>query len=266
MHPDPTDPNMTSTPLAHAGRGAYGLTRRKLLLGGLATAGTSLHAAQQDRELQGKALIAITLDLEMLRNFPTWETTHWDYEKGNLNDEAKRYAVEACRRVKSYGGVLHNFAVGQVFEHENVDWLKGIVAAGHPVGNHTYDHVYVLARKREEIQFRFRRAPWLIEGRSIREVIRDNISKCSLAMRSRLGVAPEGFRTPGGFRTGLTPRPDIQRLLLDLGFRWGQRQVPRPRNGGGWRGTKPIDLRRHRRGPSRQRSRSSTQPDWWKSR
>ncbi len=217
---------MTSTPLAHAGRGAYGLTRRKLLLGGLATAGTSLHAAQQDRELQGKALIAITLDLEMLRNFPTWETTHWDYEKGNLNDEAKRYAVEACRRVKSYGGVLHNFAVGQVFEHENVDWLKGIVAAGHPVGNHTYDHVYVLARKREEIQFRFRRAPWLIEGRSIREVIRDNISKCSLAMRSRLGVAPEGFRTPGGFRTGLTPRPDIQRLLLDLGFRWVSGKYP----------------------------------------
>ncbi len=217
---------MTSPPLAHAGRRAYGLTRRKLLLSGLATAGTSLHAAQQDRELQGKALIAITLDLEMLRNFPTWETTHWDYEKGNLNDEAKRYAVEACRRVKSHGGVLHNFAVGQVFEHESVDWLKGIVVAGHPVGNHTYDHVYVLARKHEEVQYRFRRAPWLIEGQPVPDVIRDNISKCSLAMRTRLGIAPQGFRTPGGFRDGLTGRPDVQRMLLDLGFRWVSGKYP----------------------------------------
>ncbi|MYA80087.1 MAG: chitin deacetylase, partial [Acidobacteriia bacterium] len=136
---------------------ACGLSRRRFLLGAAAGATAALQAAEKDRELQGKALIAITLDLEMLRNFPTWEMTHWDYEKGNLNDEAKGYTVEACRRVKSYGGVLHNFAVGQVFEHESVEWLKGIVAAGHPVGNHTYDHVYVLARKHEEVQFLFRR-------------------------------------------------------------------------------------------------------------
>src|SRR5579862_6345499 len=61
-----------------------------------------------------KALIAITLDLEMARNFPTWEDTHWDYEKGNLNPESKAYAVEACRRVKAHGGVLHCFCVGRV--------------------------------------------------------------------------------------------------------------------------------------------------------
>ena len=45
----------------------------------------------------------------MARNFPTWETTRWDYEKGNLNDETKRYAVEAARRVKAHGGVIHFF-------------------------------------------------------------------------------------------------------------------------------------------------------------
>ena len=43
----------------------------------------------------GKAQIAITLDLEMSRNFPVWEAMRWDYEKGNLNDETKRYTVEA---------------------------------------------------------------------------------------------------------------------------------------------------------------------------
>src|SRR5256714_14698188 len=87
-----------------------------------------------------KALIAISLDLEMARNFPKWEDTHWDYEKGNLNDEAKRYALEAAHRVKAYGGVIHFFAFGQGFEQENVDWFKQINQNGHPYGNHTYDN------------------------------------------------------------------------------------------------------------------------------
>ena len=72
----------------------------------------------------------------MSRNFPRWDDTHWDYEKGNLNEETKKYTVEACRRVKAHGGVLHCFVVGRVLEQERVDWLKQIVLAGHPLGNH----------------------------------------------------------------------------------------------------------------------------------
>src|ERR687887_438900 len=100
------------------------MNRRDFLL---ATAAVATHTARADEptveSLREKALVAITLDLEMSRNFPTWETTHWDYEKGNLNDETKRYTVEACRRVRAHGGVIHYFAVGRVFEQENVDWL-----------------------------------------------------------------------------------------------------------------------------------------------
>src|SRR5215510_9476240 len=120
---------------------------------------------------EDKARIAITFDLEMSRNFPTWETTHWDYEKGNLDADTKAYAVEAAKRVKERGGVMHFFCVGRVLEQENVDWLKGLVESGHKVGNHTYDHVYVLATKPEDIQFRFKRAPWLMRGRPPAEVI-----------------------------------------------------------------------------------------------
>lgn len=167
-----------------------------------------------------KAQIAITLDLEMSRNFPVWEEMRWDYEKGNLNEETKHYAVEACRRVKAHGGVLHTFAVGRVLEQPDVEWLKGIVQAGHPVGNHTYDHVNVTATRAEDLQFRFKRSPWLIEGRTPAEVIRENIRLTSVAMKTRLGIAPAGFRTPGGFATGLADREDIQRMLLDLGFTW----------------------------------------------
>src|SRR4051812_49881215 len=115
------------------------LTRRQFVAGcaALGIAGSPRHASAGEEK---KALIAITLDLEMARNFPTWEATHWDYEKGNLNDETKKYAVEAARRVKKHGGVIHFFLVASALEQENVDWLKEIVREGHPVGNHTYDH------------------------------------------------------------------------------------------------------------------------------
>src|SRR6478672_5855379 len=137
---------------------------------------------------KNKALIAITLDLEMARNFPHWDDTHWDYEKGNLNQPAKDYAVSACHRVKRRGGVIHTFCVGQVLEQPNVDWLKAIAAEGHPIGNHTYDHVYLLAKKPDEVQYRFARAPWLIRGRPVADVLRDNIRVTNIALKHRMGV------------------------------------------------------------------------------
>src|SRR6188472_34441 len=110
------------------------LSRRQVLGGGAALAAGCLLTRTTRAAERESAQIAITLDLEMSRNFPRWEDTHWDYEKGNLNEETKKYAVEACRRVKAAGGVIHCFAVGQVLEQPSVDWLKEIAAAGHPIG------------------------------------------------------------------------------------------------------------------------------------
>ncbi len=201
------------------------LTRRGFLSASLA--GTAeLLARGSDADNAGKALIAITLDLEMSRNFPTWETMHWDYEKGNLNDETKKYTTEACKRIKKAGGVCHCFAVGRVFEQEDVAWLKEIVEAGHPVGNHTYDHVNVKATKMEDLQFRFRRAPWLIEGKTPAEAIRENIRLTNAALKSRLGIPPAGFRTPGGFTDGLSDREDVRKLLTEMGFEWVSSRYP----------------------------------------
>jgi hypothetical protein len=192
---------------------------RRTFLGGLA----AMTAQAQSRP----ARIAITLDLEMSRNFPTWETTHWDYEKGNLDTDTKRYTVEAARRIHARGGRIHCFAVGRVFEQEDASWLEEIVRAGHAVGNHTYDHVNVLATKADDVQFRFRRAPWLMRGRSPASVISDNISLCTEAMKARLGISPQGFRTPGGFAQGLGGRADVQRMLLEQGFSWVSAKYPR---------------------------------------
>lgn len=203
------------------------LTRRRFLTGTLAGGmSAALVAARGGDPSPGKALIAITLDLEMSRNFPKWNDTHWDYEKGNLNDETKQYTREACRRVKAAGGVLHCFAVGRVFEQPSVAWLQEIAQSGHPIGNHTYDHVNVLATRPEDIQFRFRRAPWLIDGQQPLAVIRDNIRLTTAALRTRIGVEPAGFRTPGGFPNGLADRPDVQRLLRELEFGWVSSKYP----------------------------------------
>jgi hypothetical protein len=193
-------------------------TASGLCLGGIAGFGLpvrSLAAAEPQ-----KARIAITLDLEMSRNFPMWQDTHWDYEKGNLDEATKKYAVAAGQRVKERGGRIHYFCVGRVLEQPDVSWLQGIAKDGHPIGNHTYDHVYVLAQQTDDLQFRFQRSPWLIEGRTTADVIRENIRLTTLALKNRTGIANRGFRTPGGFNTGLKGREDIQQMLLDLGFTW----------------------------------------------
>ena len=105
------------------------LLHRRQFLATTALGSASLAIAQPaDNEKQ--AQIAITLDLEMSRNFPRWDDTHWDYEKGNLNAETKRYTVEACKRVRGRGGVIHCFMLGRTLEQGNVDWLREIERAG----------------------------------------------------------------------------------------------------------------------------------------
>jgi peptidoglycan/xylan/chitin deacetylase (PgdA/CDA1 family) len=173
-----------------------------------------------------KAQIAITFDLEMSRHYPRRGMMEWDYQKGNLDEPTKQYAVDAARIVKERGGLMHFFCVGRVLEQPDVDWLKELAAAGDAIGNHTYDHVYVLAKMAVETQFRFQRSPWLVEGKSAADVIRENIRITTEALKQRCGIDVNGFRTPGGFATGLDGREDIQQMLLDLGFTWVSSKYP----------------------------------------
>lgn len=201
------------------------VTRRRFL----ATAGALTAMATRPSLGAGtrlpKARIAVTLDLEMSREYPRRGMTEWDYEKGNLDDATKQYAVDAAQLVKQAGGRMHFFCVGRVLEQPDVAWLKQI-AAEHAVGNHTYDHVYVLAAQPEETQFRFRRAPWLTRGKSVAEVIEENIRLTTIALKQRAGIDEAGFRTPGGFAQGLAGRDDLQRMLLRLGYKWVSSKYP----------------------------------------
>lgn len=196
------------------------VTRRRFLsalaAGGVAAAAGYSTLGAQNR----KALVAITLDLEMSAEYPKRGMTEWNYRKGELDADTKKYAVGAAKAAKDRGGVIHFFALGSTLEQEDVKWLKDLAADGHPVGNHTYDHVNLLAAKPEEVQFRFKRAPWLIRDRPVAEVIEDNIATTTVALKERCGITPDGFRTPGGFRTGLKDRPDLQKMLMKQGFTW----------------------------------------------
>ena len=193
-------------------------------LAGAATANTASAA-------EPKAQIAITLDLEMSRHYPRREMTEWDYQKGNLDSATKNYSVQAGQVAKDLGGKIHYFCVGRVLEQANVDWLKTLAKQGHPIGNHTYDHVYVKAKTLGQVQFRFQRAPWLIKGRKPEEVVYENIRVTTAAMKKRAGVVANGFRTPGGFYTGLHDAKHVQMMLKKLGFTWVSSMYPRHTSG-----------------------------------
>lgn len=163
----------------------------------------------------------------MSAQYPRRDLSEWNYEKGNLDEATKRYAVAAAKLVAERQGKLHFFCVGRVLEQPDVRWLQEIAALGHPIGNHTYDHVNVKATKVEETQFRFQRAPWLVAGMSPTEVIRQNIRLTSEALHARAKVKENGFRTPGGFGNGLDDVPAVQALLQELGFAWVSSKYPR---------------------------------------
>ena len=202
------------------------LTRRQFLT---ASAAGTLTVAAGFSTLDApkrKALIAITFDLEMSAEYPQRGMTEWNYRKGDLDSDTKKYAVGAAKVVKDRGGVMHLFAVGQTLEQEDVKWLKDLAAAGHAIGNHTYDHVNLMATKPDEIQYRFRRAPWLIRGKTVAEVLEENIASTTLALKERCDITANGFRTPGGFRNGLKERADLQKMLLKQGFKWASSLYP----------------------------------------
>lgn len=173
-----------------------------------------------------KAQIAITFDLEMSRQYPRRNNYEWDFQKGNLNKETKDYSLKSAEIAKNSGGTIHYFCVGRVLEQKDVTWLKTISEMGHPIGNHTYDHVNVWATEPQKTQFRFQRSPWLLGGKTAEQVIRQNIRLTTEAMNQRLGIMPDGFRTPGGSRNALDKREDLQKMLLAEGFKWVSSKYP----------------------------------------
>ena len=76
-----------------------------------------------------------------------------------------------AKKLEAYGRQIL-----RVLEQADVGWLRGIVEAGHPVGNHTYDHVNVTATRRRPSSC------WMLARPSARETVATRAS----------GTRPEG--------------------------------------------------------------------------
>ncbi len=202
------------------------MNNRRDFLAGFSALSLSLDRVLGSARKTKKAQIAITFDLEMSRHYPRRGYTEWDYQKGNLDDATKKYSVAAAKLAKDRGVLIHFFLVGRVLEQDDISWLHEIHEMGHPIGNHTYDHVYLLASTPTQTQFRFSRSPWLVENKTVPEILRENIRLTEIAMKQRAKISSTGFRTPGGFPKGLNDREDLQELLLDLGFTWISSKYP----------------------------------------
>ena len=52
----------------------------------------------------------------MSAEYPQRGMTEWNFEKGNLDEATKQYAVKAAQVVQERGGHIHFFLVGRVLE------------------------------------------------------------------------------------------------------------------------------------------------------
>src|SRR5499426_2765004 len=106
-HQSPTnDETKTSAP-------AQGVTRRRFLSAATAGAVATFAGFSSLAQPRRKALVAITLDLEMSAEYPKRGMTEWNYRKGDLDADTKRYAVKAAKAAKDRGGLIHFFALGR---------------------------------------------------------------------------------------------------------------------------------------------------------
>ena len=110
------NPTVTSPPLPGRGRRAR--------------AGTCASGARADAHTQAKALDRHHARPGDEPQLPDVGRHTLGLRKGQSRRRGPRtYAVEACRRVKAAGGVVHFFAVGRVLEQADVGWLKEIARA-----------------------------------------------------------------------------------------------------------------------------------------
>ena len=163
--------------------------------------------------------LSLTFDIEMCTNFPYW-TSVWDHRKGAIDADSKLYMGKMLDVAAEYGVKLQFFLVGRALEDPNVDYLKRMAAEGHAVDNHTYHHVNVKAQEIPRLQPVYANAPWRAAGLNALECIRREVRQTSTAITEKLGVAPTGFRTPGGFNNGLDDVPAVQDVLRAEGMEY----------------------------------------------
>jgi peptidoglycan/xylan/chitin deacetylase (PgdA/CDA1 family) len=162
--------------------------------------------------------VSLTFDIEMCTNFPYWSDV-WDHRKGAIDEQTRLHIGKLAHVAEELGARFQWFVLGAAVEADDIEYLQRLVADGHAVGNHTYHHVNVKAQRFEDLQVVYNREPARLQGAATpHDVTADEVSVTSDLIEHRLGVRPQGFRTPGGFGNGLQDAPAVQHLLNEHGF------------------------------------------------
>jgi peptidoglycan-N-acetylglucosamine deacetylase len=147
-----------------------------------------------------KPLASLSLDLD----------NKWSYLKTHGDAGWETYPTYLPLVVPRVLDLLHRrgltitfFIVGQdAARAENHDALRGIVAAGHEIGNHSFKH-----------------EPWLHLYSEAE--IEDELARAEDAIEDATGVRPSGFRGPG-----FSLSPTVLRVLAQRGYRYDASTFP----------------------------------------
>jgi len=94
-----------------------------------------------------ESILSLTFDIEMCTNFPCW-TSVWDHCKGLIDDGTRRYINDILNIARKENVRFQFFLLGRSFKnYKNVNLFKNIIREGHSVGNHTYNHINIKAKK-----------------------------------------------------------------------------------------------------------------------
>jgi len=168
-----------------------------------------------------ESILSLTFDIEMCTNFPYW-TSIWDHCKGLIDDETHRYINDILNIARKENVRFQFFLLGRSFKnYKNVNLFKNIIREGHSIGNHTYNHINIKAKRFKQLQTFYIKNQKLLKGfKNVFEVIRYEIEKTNVLIQKKLRVNVIGFRAPYGFENGIKDFPKLQYFLLEKGFKY----------------------------------------------
>ncbi len=144
---------------------------------------------------EARCTIALGWDCEMIGDYHEGEIpvkTH-----GRLDEKVIEYTRRIASVAAEAGVPMQFYILGMSLEEDVALW-HDLIAQGHAVDQHTYDH--------------FR-----LNHQDTANVI-EQVRITSELFKEKLGFYPAGLRGPGGYRNGLDDCPEIYPHLLETGI------------------------------------------------
>ena len=155
---------------------------------------------EQRGAVRSRPTASLSLDLD---NLWSYMKTHGNPAWATRPTYLPRFVPVVLEALQELGVSITFFVVGvDAARDENTTALQAITAAGHEVGNHSYEH-----------------EPWL--HRYSRAELDAEIEQAEQAIEACMGQRPRGFRGPG-----YSFSPDLLDVLSQRGYRYDASTLP----------------------------------------